>query len=271
MAYAQEDETDLPIEDEPAVEAPSPASKKPVADSGKPFDVKDLDVSKRSLIKHPLAEKGLTRITRERVYIYDVPEVPHKKGLNVRFGTWKPDHLSNEDGSVVYSDIYKDDAVMVIVDWEWVVFKSAGKLGIRAGTGIMSASGKGYLPNRGLPAREGFNFFMFPNSASAVYRLQVWDKQPLVPYGEAGLGYYTFAEVRDDNGRPKLGGSAITYFAGGGALNLSLLSRDVRLELEREYGIGNLWITTEYRSLVGLKPTFDLSANMVVAGLLVEY
>lgn len=229
-------------------------------------------------IRHPWSKKGLIRITKDKTYVYKTKKSKANHSTTVLMTTYSPTALETvvpDKGTIQYSDIY-DDGFMFTFDYEWVITKNFGRLGLKLGSGLMIAQGNGRLRNDlSKTALESFTLFMFPNKATAIYRMQYWgDNQILVPYVEGGGGYYTFLETRDDNLGPKpgrMGGAAMAEWAVGGSLNLGALNKDAVLTLDREYGINNLWFNVEYRSLIGLKADFDLSADLINIGFMMEY
>ncbi|MDB2426214.1 hypothetical protein N9W41_01580 [bacterium] len=223
-------------------------------------------------IKHPHAKKGLYLITKQREYIYKVKKTKQSKAMTVQIGGYDPTFLNN--GTNNFSDFY-DSGFLINVDYEWQVYKGMlGVLGLKAASGLFLANGNGRLASDNSTSKEAFTFMMLPNSVSAVYRMKYWDKQPIIPYAEGGVGYYTFLEARDDKKGPwpgRIGGSATAHWAAGGALDLSFLNKDSILNLDREYGINGIFLTVEYRQLIGLSGTFDFSGSVVNAGILAEF
>ncbi len=57
-------------------------------------------------IKHPNASKGLTKITRDKVYIYKVKESEQTKAATFRFGFIAPDNLQNPETANYYDQYY---------------------------------------------------------------------------------------------------------------------------------------------------------------------
>ncbi len=112
---------------------------------------------------------------------------------------------------------------------------------------------------------------MFPNQLTAIYKFQYADEQIFVPYVEGGAGYFTFMEVRDDGQSTKFGGAAVTVAAAGANILLDWLDRQSVRQLDNEYGINHVWLTGEYRYIVGLNPTFDFTSGVISAGLMVDF
>lgn len=228
-------------------------------------------------IPHPMAKKGLIRITKDQIYRYRVPTSAQDRAASVRFGLFDPSNLENSDAGIPFSEIYTNsEAPLLLVDYEWQLWRgSLGKIGLKVGTGIFVATGNGRFAensvNAGLPAREGFTFVVFPNNAGAIYRFQFWDRQPLVPYVEGGLDAFTFTEFRDDDKGPKFGGALAGHGSVGASLNLNYFDLDSMLELDRDYGINTVWLTVEGRIYQAITNKFDFSGEVINAGVTVEF
>jgi len=225
-------------------------------------------------IQHPFAKDGLYRITKEGEYIYTVKPSSIKHSSSVRLGTFFPNNLFNPDHpNITYDDVYTEtDGVILLADYEWRLFSGFGKLGIKAGSGIFFASGQGRFDN-GDEAQERYTIIMFPNSLSAVLYLQFWDKQPLIPYADAGLDLYTFNESRDDNEPPlgRFGAAYAGHVAGGVLFNIGIFDWKGLIRLDQEYGINNVYFAAEYRLVKTLGGTFDFSSDYFNVGVMVEF
>lgn len=224
-------------------------------------------------IQHPDAAKGLIKIEKDNTYVYDLPPSPSTRAASVQFGYYAPKLLQNPTTGVYFKDLYDGGGAPVIfIDYNWRLFSSAGTLLLSVGSGIFAANGHGQFENQvGLKPREVFSFFIFPNNAALTWRAQFWDKQWIVPYGTGGVDPMTFAELRDDGKSPKLGAALAAHFAGGASFNISALDRRSLLDLDREYGINGLWLNVEFRQVVSLSSKYDLSAQVVSGGFLMEY
>lgn len=268
---------------EPAL-APAPAPLqaeryKPSEQEGeKVFDWNKYQNAKE--VPHPFAEKGLIRITKDRTYIYKVDESEQKRAFSLRIGIFNPENLENPEQSgqagATFAENYdqaSNPAVMFDYEWQW--FKMPiGKVGARAGVGVFIAQGNGHFSstvNQGKTPREIFTFWAAPVSVGAVYRLQIWDKQLFIPYGEGGGMGIPFGEFRDDSKPPKWGGSYAAYFAGGLAFNLTYFDAMSAIQLDREYGINRVYLTAEYRKILTLSQNYDFSSDLVNGGLLMEF
>jgi len=231
-------------------------------------------------VPHPFAEKGLLRITRDKTYIYRVKETEQKTATAIRFGPYVPENLEAPAGAgavSTFDDNYdQTDTPAILLDWEWQLWKSPiGKFGLAAGGGVYVAQGNGHFAgtnnvNAGLTPKEIFTLIVMPFSAGAVYRMQFWDRQLFVPYGAGGGMLFGVSEFRDDNKPPKWGGAYGLYYAAGVAMSLSYFDAISKIQLDMEYGINAVYLTAEYRRIVGLS-TLDFSADMANGGFLIEY
>ena len=226
-----------------------------------------------------LADEGLMKITKKGEYLYQVKPTPQNKAASFRFGMVSFPNLQNATGRY-FDEIYGDEQKpMVLGDFEWQFFSAFGKLGLKLGTGIMFANGNGVYaydyndPDTGPTnkAQEKYNFFMFPNSLSLVYRLDIFNRQWIVPYGEIGIDYFTFLEIRDDAEKVKIGGSPHFHFAVGGSFLLDILNKDAMTEIDAQYGVNHIWLTAEYRRLEYITGQFDFSDDIMNAGIMVEF
>lgn len=235
----------------------------------------DPNVSTEQKVPHPFADKGLVRITRDKTYLYRTEVSKQDRASSVRLGMFDPQDLENPDTGVTFSELYPDSEMPILLyDYEWQFWKGFGRLGWKLGTGIYAASGNGAfksVDNAGLTPRENFTFIAFPNSISAIYRFQYWDRQPIVPFIEGGGDVFTFVEIRDDGKSPKLGAAPAAHVAGGLSFNLGFLDNTSLIELDREYGINSVWLTGEFRALIGLGDKFDFSSNVINVGFLMEF
>jgi hypothetical protein len=223
----------------------------------------------------PHTEPGLTRITRKGEYIYKTQGSPQKNASSIRFGTFDPPSLENPDApGVTFDSIYSSSGGLAVAmfDYEWQIFQRFGKLGLKAGSGISVANGKGrFKSDTTKEALEGFTFFLFPNFIGGVYRLDYFNRQPIIPYVEGGLYYFTFAETRDDDKDPKFGGALASYVAGGAAISLGFLDHKSMMELDSEFGINNVYLVGEFRKVIGMNSKFDFTTDLINGGFLFEF
>jgi len=234
-------------------------------------------------VKHPYAEKGLIRITKDKVYYYKVNETEGTKAMQVQIGTLNPTQLRNPDttNSVTFKDNYNENAsptVLLTREWDgWV--GALGKINYRLGTGIFVAQGHGHFVDpqtdktTGAPLtpKENFTFLAFPESGGLVYRIQFSPRPLFVPFVEGGGTLWAFTEIRDDSKAPKVGGSATAYAAAGIAVNMTYFDYMSRISLDREYGISGAYFTLEYRRMFALDTRYDFSGDYFNGGFLMRY
>lgn len=224
-------------------------------------------------IEHPQAEKGLIKIEKTGAYRYKVNSSPISSSFSFRVGTFDPTKLENPDLDPVvgFADIYDPASGPILFgDYEFRFLKSLGKMGFKLGGGLFATSGKGIFEDTQTPALESFTFIALPFTASLIYRLQFWEGQPIVPYGEGGLMGIGFMELRDDGVPPKFGGSSGFFVAGGAQVDMGLFGSEEILDLDNEYGINRLWFLLEFRAQYSFSK-YDFSGNVINGGFLFEY
>jgi hypothetical protein len=197
-----------------------------------------------------------------------------------RVGMFAPPELSNNSTNppATFASIYTDDQLPVLFgDYEKTLTTKIGRLGLKFGSGIFIAQGTGIFakddPNRRADDQpeEQYTFLMLPNQLTAVYRFQYSDTQPIVPYIEGGGGYFTFMEIRDDSKSPRFGGAGTLVAAGGINFLVDWLDRQAIRRLDNEYGINHVWLTTEFRQIVGLNKSYDFTSSVFNVGVLTEF
>ncbi|MES2964710.1 MAG: hypothetical protein V4760_12530 [Bdellovibrionota bacterium] len=211
-------------------------------------------------------------------YFYAVENSPERGSFSFRLGFIEPPTLSNAQTGAKFSEIYEvESAPILLLDYESKITGKIGRIGLKFGSGLYTAQGVGQFMSTTTTRRpddvpeERYTFMLFPNSLTAVYRFQYSDKQIFVPFIEGGIGYFGFMELRDDNITPKLGGAGVSIAAAGANFNLDWLDRRSIRALDNEYGVNHVWLTTEFRVLVGLNKTYDFSSNVFNAGILLEF
>lgn len=210
-------------------------------------------------------------------YFYETEKSPRHGSASVRFGVMTPPKLKNPLNGATFSEIYSDsNAPVVLFNYEWLLTSKVGRLGLKLGSGVVAASGNGrFKIPTGRPdpvADERFTFLMFPNQLTAVYHFQYADEQVLVPYAEGGIGYFGVVELRDDDKAPKFGGSLVTVAAGGVNILMDWIDRRSIRQLDLEWGINHVWLTLEFRQIIGLQTNkLDFTSSVVNAGVIVEF
>ena|GEM_PF-1221952 len=231
-------------------------------------------------VQHPLAEKGLVEITKDRTYIYNVKQKEGHHSGSLHIGLFNPTNLHNPDSNdrSNFSDNYNNGSnLLLMFDYEWQLFRiGIGKVGFVLGGGMFFAQGHGHFLNpSSLPAGqqtppETFTLMVFPINVGATYRMQFWDRQMIVPYGAGGATLYPFTEIRDDGHGPKFAGSAGIYFAAGGALNLTYFDKFSALSLGRQYGINRVYLFGEFRETVNVA-RYDFGGPMINFGFTADF
>jgi hypothetical protein len=232
----------------------------------------------RRYIEHPNARRGLVTIDKNRNYFYRVPQSESKYMGSFRLGTFEPTNLTNPARpDLSFRNLYDENNFpMFIYEFEKPFLRSPiGHINWQLGAGLYFAQGSGVFANGSpIPPLEKFSLFVFPVSASLVYRMQFFDDQFFVPYASGGFDAFCFAERRDDDLNPgigaKLGWSPMGHFSLGGAFRLGRGPRAF-VDLDREYGINSMSVIAEYRSFVDMGGEFDFSSDFFGAGLLVTY
>jgi hypothetical protein len=218
----------------------------------------------------PLNTEKPVLVDKNGGYHYKLEDVVTNRSASFRLGVSTPPAIENPKNGLYFKDIYgKGLLPIAYFDYEFQLTRRFGDLGIKLGTGLMFATGNGRFDN---PNRIGdhpdtkLTFFMMPNTASAVYKIRYFKKQPIVPFVEGGIGYFTFGEIRDDGKPAKFGAAAVATFAGGLNLLLDWLDPESMLELNADYGIGHVWLTFEARQDVGLNRSYDFTSTSGNAG-----
>lgn len=221
-------------------------------------------------------QSGLQKVTAKGEYIYQVPESYQKWAVKFKVGPYDSPDLANQldnGNEILFSDIYGDTASMMFnLDVEYQLFKSVGTFGVKVGTGFYNANGNGRFKRDPTKiAREEYDFYLLPNSLGAIYHLDYFRRQILVPYAFANAYYFTFLETRDDKAKPKYGGALATSFGGGVALMLDGLDRKAMNMLDADHGVNHMYLIAEYENIIGLNDEFDFSNQIYSGGLLVEF
>lgn len=264
--------------EKPLAPSPPPGVETPVrADSEGQYYY---DTSKDSPAPtNPLGSEKPTSKDSEGQYTYEVESSPLTRYASVRVAFFEPFDMKNPNNeSITYNQVYGSANIPALIgDYEWPLFSSFGRLGIRLTSGLVVGQGEGKFleahPERRADdvPQEKFLFLMAPNQVTARLSLQFSETQYLVPYVEGGAGYFTFMEWRDDSKPPKLGGSPITVVAAGANFLLDWLDRGAVRQLDAGYGINHVWLTAEYRVMVGLKDDLDLTSNVISAGIAFDF
>lgn len=217
------------------------------------------------------------RISSSGEYYYGFQSSARDSAASLKFGMFAPPQIFNPTNNIYFEDVYGSSQIPTLFfDYEWMLTRKLGDIGFKLGTGLFVSQGTGAFavqsPDRaGKKPDEKFTFVMFPNTATAVYRFQYWETQPIVPYVEGGGGYFTFAEIRDDGAHPKAGAAAVAVVAGGVNLLMDWLDQQSVRQLDREWGINHVWLTAEVRQIKGLNDQFDFTSSIIGGGIMMEF
>ena len=119
--------------------------------------------------------------------------------------------------------------------------------------------------------RKKYTFLAFPLNLGGIYRLEWMHRQWFAPYVAGGGTYVILGETRDDDKAPKILGSPGVYGAGGVMFNITALSSDTAFTMNSEYGISNMWLTTEFRYIKSLNADLDFTSGVFNVGIAVDY
>ncbi len=259
---------------------PAPEAKPANTEKAKQVETEIDSKSGRQKIAHPDSNKGLYLIDQNTgKYYYKTKKMSQKnQSTSFRIGTITRPNITAEYGGNTYdfSQFYSDDDIpFIMLDYEWQPFRSFGKFGLVMGVGFFTASGNGKFVDPsiegGAPAREGFTFIGLPLSAGLIYRFEFSDRQWFAPFVTGGGSYYILGEIRDDNKAPKFVGTPAAYGGGGILFNLTAWDKDIAFTMDREYGISNMWIAFEYRTVQSLNKDLDVSSDIFNVGISVDY
>lgn len=223
------------------------------------------------MIHHPDAKKGLIRIEQDGTYIYKVKTTPKNQSGTVRFGFMQPPNIVAADGTTTFKTMYGSSELFTLMfDYEWQPFSKYGKLGLQTGFGLATAQGNGRFLNSGLEALEKYTFVAVPLNLGVIYRLEYFKRQWVAPYVSGGGTYIGVAEMRDD-GKNSFTGTPAAYGAGGLMINLTAIDKQVAFNLDSEYGIGNLWLTGEFRFQKAFSEEVDFSGSLISLGFSADF
>ncbi len=222
-------------------------------------------------IQHPFAEKGLTKIEADGTYVYKVDLLEKTQTGILRIGTMDAPQIVSNDGKTSFSQMYGEGSHSIFLyDYEWQPLNKWGKLGFQFGFGLFAATGPGHFAD-GTESIEKYNFYVVPLNFGVVYRLEFLQKQWFAPYVSGGGTYNLVIEMRDDNEKTNYLGVAGAYVAAGAMLDITAFDRDTALIMNKEYDLGKLWITFEYRRVQTARNDVEMSSNVVSVGFGADY
>jgi len=227
------------------------------------------------LIQHPDSKKGLLRIEADGTYIYKVKTTPKDESGIIRFGMMDPPNILSADRKANFKTMYTSSPIFTLMfDYEWQPFSKYGKLGVQAGGGFSTTTGQGRFltPDAAgkTEAQEKYNFIILPVNLGVIYRLEYFSRQWVAPYISGGGSYIAVAELRDD-GKSRFTGTPAAYGAGGLMFNITALDKAMAYNLDSEYGVGNLWLVTEYRYQKAFSEELDFTGGILSLGISADF
>lgn len=226
-------------------------------------------------IYHPNQEKGLYKINRENEYHYKYKKSPLDGFIHIKGGRLNLENFPEKSSTTKFSDLYDSTSLTTIYfEYEWQPFKKHRSISLKTGMGISYARGKGRFLDAGLAAlqaQESYTFMMFPLSAGLTYKFKFVDNQVFMPFATGGINYNFAIEFRSSFEAFRHSGILASHFGGGVLLNLGWLERSAALELDKEFGINNTYLSLEGRSIVSFYNDKDINGFIFLAGLSFEY
>lgn len=186
---------------------------------------------------------------------------------SMQVGLYTPLNLRGEETS--YTDIYgSSKKFMLLLSYEKNISSSFGLLSFDLGSGLMTTTAHG-LKENSLSERshEKLLFLLIPNHASLIYRFQYSANPFISPYVKAGITAFGILESPQSSGaQVKLALAPAGHMAAGLGINLINWSSSKK-ELYNDYDMHSFFIFAEYKVYKSLSKKFDLSNNVVSAGL----
>ncbi len=217
------------------------------------------------------------RMNSSGEYFYGFKSSEKEAASSIRFGYFGPPDISNPESKKTFMELYGEGQIPTLFfDYEWMLTRKIGDVGIKVTTGLFYSEGTGaftvpHADRANKTPDEEFKFLMMPNLISFVYRFQYFRNQYIVPFIDGGGGYYTFAELRDDGGNPKYGGVPVVAGAAGMNFQLDWLDTHAIRQLDSEWGINHVWLTTEFRVVKATDETKDVSSSVISGGIMMEF
>lgn len=201
---------------------------------------------------------------------YDMTHLPPiKRGAFFRISSTSSFQITGDNGRT-YQQVYGEDpGIGIVFDYEWPLFVMTGKWSLKASTGFTFGNGRGQFAdptNAALEPKEKYLILISPHTALLNYKMTFSDTQLFIPYVEAGPGFYTYIEHRNDGDKTGFGGAPVFAAAGGFLVSLSLLDRNAAGLLYDDYGINHLWFDVQFRRNQGLDKGTDFSSNVISTG-----
>ena len=185
-------------------------------------------------------------------------ETPRTFHLEVKFGPFKPDIDKKvfNNGATPFADVFGDsNRLMTQIEFEWLIWKKFGTLGLSCGIGFYQAVGKGYLEGTTTKAGSSTVLNIIPLTLQAVYRFDAlwyrW-KVPFVPYAKLGFSYNIWwvlnssGEVAKTRGLSGNGGIFGLRASFGIQFLLDVFDKRMAQTFDFETGVNHTYIFAEF-------------------------
>jgi len=227
-------------------------------------------------IYHPNQEKGLYKINRNNEYLYKYKKSPAKGFFSIKGGQVNLENFPAEDANTRFETLYDSNSITALfLEYDWEPFKNWRSLSVVAGGGISYARGRGQFVDAGtaggFPAQEAYTFMLWSASVGLTYKFKFKEDQLFLPFINGALNYGLATEFKSGFKDFKFQGIPGMHFGGGAALNLGWLERAAALELDKEFGINNAYLSFEARNIVSFGSGNDINGLIFLAGLSFEY
>jgi|GEM_PF-3537803 len=244
-------------------------------------DTQVISTKKGKYIYHPNQEKGLYKINRNNEYMYKFEKSPAKGFFSIKAGRVNLEDFPSEGSATKFETLYDATSITALfLEYDWEPFKKWRSWSVVAGGGISYARGKGRFvsgengtagPNDGLQAQEGYTFMLWSASLGLTYKFKYKTDQLFLPFVNGAFNYNLATEFRSGFEAFKFQGILGAHFGGGAALNLGWLERAASLELDKEFGINNAYLSFEARNIISFDKDNDINGLIFLAGLSFEY
>lgn len=238
-------------------------------DEGGYYYAKPKKESKKEKLNKVIGEKP-ANIEADGTYVYNMNVDKANNMVSLKIGMYGPPKISAAtENARGYNDVYTSSPSLIFnLDYDWKLYDN---ISLKFTTGVMTVQGKGQFVDTGntIEPREKFQLFVFPNTVSFSYQMQIWNVQWITPYVDGGAGYFTFAEIRSDGQKTKLGGAPVLAAAAG--LLFSVNKFQDGSSLQNDYGISQSWIDLQFKQILGLDSRKDFTSQMITLGFAVGF
>jgi len=161
--------------------------------------------------------------------------------------------------------------LMFNFEFELELLTTLGTTGVKIGTGIFAAKANAVFEGTTIRARDTVTFYTLPVILTGVHTLRFYNDQILVPYIEAGAGYFAFMQFQDGN-NPK-GGRFNMVFGGGLKFLLDWIDFHSSWKLDYSHGINNSYLVFSYRRIQDLsgRATLDYTGSVIQGGFSLDF